>query len=224
MHELAARTLAPSHHACRQLAEHGVPRVSRWPRGVDLQRFSPGHRDDVLRSRLAGRGEVLVGYVGRLAREKELELLAGVQALPGVRLVLVGDGPQRADLQRLLPRARFLGLLHGAELSAAVASLDLFVHTGPHETFCQAAQEALASGVPVVAPAAGGLLDLVEPGVNGALFAPGSAPALRAEVRRLVADADRRCALGGAARRSVAGRDWHSVGDELVGHYRELLA
>ncbi|GAB7193359.1 glycosyltransferase family 1 protein [Kineococcus sp. NUM-3379] len=224
VHALAGRTLAPSRHACRQLTDHGVERVARWPRGVDLVRFSPEHRDEALRSGLAPRGEVIVGYVGRLAREKDLQLLAAVQNLPGVRLVLVGDGPHRAQLQRLLPRARFLGMLGGRELSAVVASLDVFVHTGSHETFCQAAQEALASGVPVVAPAAGGLLDLVEPGVNGALFAPGSALALRAEVRRLVADPDRRCALGGAARRSVASRDWHSVGDELVGHYRELLA
>ncbi len=224
VHGMAARTLAPSRAACEQLRDHGVDRVSRWPRGVDLQRFSPGHRDEDLRRRLAGRGEVLVGYVGRLAPEKELGLLAAVQSLPGVRLVVVGDGPARAQLQRLLPRARFLGMLGGTDLSAAFASLDLFVHTGRAETFCQAAQESLASGVPVVAPAAGGLLDLVEPGVNGTLFAPGSAGDLRHHVAALAGDPVRRAQLAGAARASVAGRDWASVGDDLLATYREVLA
>ncbi|NAZ80225.1 glycosyltransferase [Kineococcus sp. R8] len=223
VHGMAARTLAPSRQACAQLRSHGVPDVSRWPRGVDLERFSPLHRDDDLRRRLAPRGEVLVGYVGRLAREKELHLLTAVDALPGVRLVVVGDGPQRPQLQRLLPRAEFLGMLHGQELSAAYASLDLFVHTGRHETFCQSAQEALASSVPVVAPAAGGLLDLVVPGVNGSMFAPGAAADLQAEVARLAQDAQARQELAFAARPSVQHRDWFSIGEQLVATYDELV-
>ncbi len=223
VHATATRTLAPSRHTCQQLLEHGVQRVSRWPRGVDARRFHPDHRDEGLHHRLAPRGEVLVGYVGRLAVEKELGLLRAVQHLPGVRLVVVGDGPQRALLRRQLPAARFTGVLSGSELSATFASLDLFVHTGRHETFCQAAQEALASGVPVVAPAAGGLLDLVEPGVNGELFTPGSAGELRHLVAALARDPERRERMGRAARAGTAGRDWSSVGDELLATYRGVL-
>ena len=163
VHGAAARTLAPSRHAVRQLQDNGVERVVRWARGVDLTRFHPARRDPALRRRLAPRGELLVGYVGRLAHEKQVELLCEVQHQPGVRLVIVGDGPQRKQLESQLPAATFLGFQSGTALAATFASLDLFVHTGAYETFCQAAQEALASGVPVVAPAAGGLPDLVLP-------------------------------------------------------------
>ncbi|MFB9377230.1 glycosyltransferase family 4 protein [Kineococcus gynurae] len=222
VHSAATRTLAPSRHACAQLEAHGVDRVSRWPRGVDPRRFSPTHRDDELRARLAPDGELLVGYIGRLAPEKELALLRGVQDLPGVRLVVAGDGPARGALQRQLPRATFLGMIGGLDLSSTFASLDLFVHTGRHETFCQAAQEALASGVPVVAPAAGGLLDLVDPGVNGDLFDPGSAVDLRQRVTRLVADPHLRQQMAAAARTSIAGRDWATINDDLLATYRSV--
>ena len=127
-------------------------------------------------------GELVVGYVGRLAHEKQVSLLTGLQGLAGVRLVVVGDGPQRRQLQQQLPGAQFLGFQQGPELARTFASLDVFVHTGAHETFCQAAQEALASGLPVVAPAAGGLLDLVEPEQTGLLFSPGCGVDLRAQV------------------------------------------
>jgi phosphatidylinositol alpha 1,6-mannosyltransferase len=141
-----------------------------------------------------------------------------------VRVVVAGDGPARRQLERQLPAARFLGFQTGPELARTFASLDVFVHTGPHETFCQAAQEALASGVPVVAPAAGGLLDLVEPGRTGALFTPGSGDELAHQVRALALDTDLRCAMSGHARRSVEGRSWNVVGGQLVRHYREVLA
>lgn len=222
VHEMAARTLAPSRHACAELVAHGFPDVSRWPRGVDVQRFHPRFRDEEFRRDLAPRGELLVGYVGRLAREKELDLLREVHAVPGVRLVVAGDGPQRAHLQRVLPRAQFLGMVHGAEVARVFASLDLFVHTGRHETFCQTAQEALASGVPVVAPAAGGLLDIVDPGVNGEFFTPGDGAQLQRVVDHLRQDAGARLGLAGRARASVAGRDWTSVGHDLVATYRAV--
>lgn len=224
VHDLAGRTLAPSRHAVTELRRHGVPRVDRWPRGVDLQRFSPAHRDPALRERLAPRGELVVGYVGRLAAEKQVGLLGALDGVPGIRVVVVGDGPQRPHLERDLPRATFLGHLGGAELAAAYASLDVFVHTGTHETFCQAAQEALASGVPVVAPAAGGLPDLVAPGRTGRLYEPGSAPALRAAVGRVATDPEGRAAMARRARPSVAGRSWAVLGDDLLRHYREVCA
>ncbi|KQC37362.1 glycosyl transferase [Frankia sp. ACN1ag] len=223
VHRLAARTLAPSWDSVDALLRQGVQRVARWSRGVDLERFDPGHRDADLRRQLAPGGELLVGYVGRLAREKRVDLLGAVADLPGTRLVVVGDGPSRLALTRTLPDAAFLGFRSGRELSAAVASLDVFVHTGVHETFCQAAQEAKASGVPVVAPAAGGLLDVVEHGRTGLHYAPGDPAALRAQVAALVSDPQRRATMALAARDSVAGCGWSAVGDELLGHYRDVL-
>jgi phosphatidylinositol alpha 1,6-mannosyltransferase len=224
VHGVAGRTLAPSWDAVDTLLRQGVRRVARWARGVDVGRFNPAHRDEDLRRRLAPGGEVVVGYVGRLAREKQVHLLSAVADLPGTRLVVVGDGPLRPELERQLPGATFLGFQGGAALSAVVASLDVFVHPGTHETFCQAAQEAQASGVAVVAPAAGGLVDLVEHGRTGLHYPPGSTTGMRQQVARLVAEPALRASLAQAARASVAGRDWGRVGDELIGHYDDVRA
>ncbi|MFF5473291.1 glycosyltransferase family 4 protein [Streptomyces achromogenes] len=224
VHAAADRTLAPSSAARSDLEEHGVPRVALWPRGVDTVRFRPSHRDEALRRALAPHGERIVGYVGRLAPEKRVELLSGVCGLPGVRVVVVGDGPSRGQLAEALPGAVFLGRRTGGELARIFASLDLFVHTGPFETFCQTVQEAMASGVPVVAPAAGGPLDLVAHGRTGLLVPPGDATAVQEAVRALAADPARRAAYGAAARASVEGRTWAAVGDQLIDHYDQVLA
>lgn len=224
VHGNAARTLAPSRAAVEDLRRNGIQRVSRWARGVDTARFSPQHRDEAFRRRYAPDGELLVGYVGRLAAEKEVELLAHVRDLPGTRLVVVGDGPQRQALEAQLPGVPFLGLQQGADLGRAFASLDLFVHTGSAETFCQAAQEALASGLPVVAPAAGGLLDLVDPGSTGLLFDPGDGASLRQQVGRLTHDRELRLQMAWNARRSVRHRTWDVIGDQLVAHYEDVVS
>ncbi|MEW2511867.1 glycosyltransferase family 1 protein [Streptomyces sp. NPDC046870] len=224
VHGAADRTLAPSSAARSDLEEHGVPRVRLWPRGVDTVRFRPQHRDETLRRGLAPNGELIVGYVGRLAPEKHVELLSGVCGLAGVRVVVVGDGPSQAHLTEALPGAVFLGRRTGDELARIFASLDLFVHTGPFETFCQTVQEAMASGVPVVAPAAGGPLDLVDHGRTGLLVPPRDAEALREAVRALAADPARRAAYGATARATVEGRTWAAVGDRLIAHYDDVLA
>jgi phosphatidylinositol alpha 1,6-mannosyltransferase len=222
IHRRASLTLAPSSAAMLALRRHGVPRVALWRRGVDAERFHPRCRDAVLRRRLAPRGEILVGYVGRLAAEKQVEDLRVLADLPGVRLVVIGDGPERRALERRLPGASFLGFLDGDALPQAVASLDVAVHPGPHETFCQSVQEALACGVPTVAVAAGGPLDLVVPGHTGLLYAPGDLPGLRAAVRALAADPAARAGMGVAARASVAARTWAGVGDTLLAHLAQL--
>lgn len=217
-------TLAPSTASLCQLDALGVLDTALWPRGVDLEAFHPSRRDDAWRRTAAPDGRLLVGYVGRLAPEKELDLLTGLDNDPRFRLVLVGGGPDEQRLRRLLPDALFTGLLHGADLGTAYASLDVFVHTGRHETYCQSAQEALASGVPVVAPRAGGPVDVVHDGVAGHLYRPGDAADLARWVDALVSDplGRRRTAL--AARRSVRDRSWRKVGEALVGHYRDVVA
>ncbi|MFI9806738.1 glycosyltransferase family 4 protein [Streptomyces sp. NPDC052301] len=224
VHSAADRTLAPSSAALNDLETHGVPRVRLWPRGVDTVRFRPELRDEVLRRELAPDGELIVGYVGRLAPEKHVELLAGVCGLPGVRVVVVGDGPSHAHLTEALPGAVFLGRRTGDDLARIFASLDVFAHTGPFETFCQTVQEAMAAGVPVVAPAAGGPLDLVAHGRTGLLVPPRDADAVREAVRTLAADPGRRAAYGAAARVMVEGRTWAAVGDQLIAHYDDVLA
>ena len=219
LHAQAARTLAPSSWAIAELRARGVPRVHRWARGVDAARFTPRKRCAGLRATLAPHGEVLVGYVGRLAAEKRVDLLAPLARQHGVRLVVVGSGPLERSLRAAMPDAVFLGERHGAQLGRIYASLDVFAHAGPFETFGQTVQEALASGLAVVAPATGGPLDLVDPGRTGYLVPPEDAGALAEAVGILVANPALRLAFGRAARAEVAGRTWAAVGDELIGHY-----
>ena len=223
IHGHADRTLAPSTASLRQLEDLEVPRLALWPRGVYLEAFHPRFRDEGLRRSLAPDGRLLVGYVGRLAPEKELELLTYLSADPRYQLVVVGGGPDEARLRRLLPDAAFLGVLTGDDLSRAYASLDVFVHTGRHETYCQSAQEALASGVPVVAPRAGGPLDVVADGVAGFLYEPGDGHDLGGYVDRLARDPGFRLRMGWDARTSVEGRAWATVNAALVEHYREVV-
>jgi phosphatidylinositol alpha 1,6-mannosyltransferase len=224
LHSKADRTLAPSTDSVNQLRLHGVPRVHRWARGVDIERFSPGRADPELRARLAPNGELLVGFVGRLAPEKEVHRLTALADVPGIRVVVVGEGPELAELRERIPTAAFLGARYGDELSVAYASLDVFVHTGPHETFCQAVQEAMASGLPVLAPDAGGPKDLVVPGRTGYLLPPDRGAFATALVDRVndLRDDVLRARLGEHARKVVLGRTWQAVCAELVGHYEAV--
>ncbi|MGH3153377.1 MAG: glycosyltransferase family 4 protein [Streptosporangiaceae bacterium] len=223
IHNRAARTLAPSTVTATGLLGRGIGDVWLWGRGVDTRRFDPARRSPQIRAELAPDGELIVGYVGRLAPEKRVELLAGITALPGVRLIIVGAGPAEPMLRERLPAARFLGERRGDELAAVYASLDVFVHSGPYETFGQTLQEAAASGLPVVAPAAGGPLDLVEDGVTGYLVPPGDQDAFAAAVARLAADPRARAAFGAAGRRRVLSRSWPALTEELIGHYAAVL-
>src|SRR5580700_11409433 len=209
IHNRAARTLAPSTVTATGLLGRGIANVWLWGRGVDTVRFDPARRSAQIR---AG-----------LAPEKHVELLAGITALPGVRLAIVGAGPTEASLRQQMPDAVFLGERRGDELAAIYASLDVFVHSGPYETFGQTLQEAAASGLPVVAPAAGGPLDLVDDGVTGYLVRPDDADAFAVAVQKLAADPAKRAAFGAAGRRKVLGRTWPDLTEELIGHYCAVL-
>lgn len=229
IHQQADLTLAPSRAALEDLRSHGVPRVALWGRGVDADLFHPVRRTDVataaLRARLAPHGETLLGYVGRLAPEKELHRLVELSAVPGTRLVLVGEGPSREMLQASLPGAVFLGRREGTDLAQAYAAFDVFVHTGTRETFGQTLQEAAAAGLPVVAPARGGPLELVEVGATGLLFDPDRPGDLAEKVRSLVGPtaAELRERMGVSGRDRVVTRTWPALVEQLVDHYAAAI-
>ncbi|MGF1661021.1 MAG: glycosyltransferase family 4 protein [Kineosporiaceae bacterium] len=233
LHEMADLTLAPSNASVADLRAHGVPRVELWGRGVDTVRFTPARREGAARAavrrRIDPEGEdVVIGYVGRLFPEKRVERLAALAGVPGVRLAIVGDGPSRGSVERALAvdglRTTFLGMLGGDELADAYAAFDVFVHTGTEETFGQTLQEAMATRLPVVAPGAGGPVDIVRHGETGYLYSPEDDGDLRRRVVELAGDPVLRERMGEAARRVVLTRSWEAVCDQLLGYYQRAMA
>ncbi|POH58867.1 glycosyltransferase family 4 protein [Arthrobacter glacialis] len=224
IHMAATKTLAPSTDSLNQLRGHGIPRVELWRRGVDTERFHPSKRSVAFRRKVAPAGHKIIGYVGRLALEKQVEDLAVLASVPNSTLVIVGDGPQREMLESVLPHAYFTGFLGGEDLATAMASFDLFVHPGELETFCQTIQEAMASGVPVIATGKGGPVDLVDSSRTGWLYAPGNLGQLLGYVSDLIGDDAKRAAFGAAAYEQVQGRQWSVVCEQLMGIYNQAIA
>jgi phosphatidylinositol alpha 1,6-mannosyltransferase len=226
IHNRCQLTLCPSTHTLRELRSFGFRRLKIWGRGVDTERFHPRFRSEAWRESVGVQpGERLLIYVGRLAAEKRVDLIPdALRNMPGVRMVFVGDGPFRAELQQRcegLP-VHFTGFLKGQALATAYASSDMFVFPSDTDTFGQVIQEAMASGLPVLGARSGGTLDLVQDGVNGRLFTPGVASDLRARLRELNEDPQQRLDMGRTGREMAEHRAWPRVMDELVGYYQRI--
>ena len=212
-----------------ELTAAGIEAPPVWSPGVDLAAYGPQLRDERLharwsRERSPGGPRVVIGHVGGLRRQHGVRRLVEVDRVPGTRLVVVGDGPQRRWLTDRLPDATFTGTLTGGDLSTALASLDVLVHPGEDETDCHVLREATASGVPVVAPASGGTLDAVRHERTGLLYDPADPRDLRRAVATLVADPELRARLGRHGRARAGQRSWRDAVDELVGvHYAETV-
>lgn len=222
IHTAADLSLVPSTFSYRQLQDLGIDRLKISGRGVDTVQFTPSRRSEQFRSAVAPNGEVVIGYVGRLAAEKQVADLKALADLKNTRLVIVGSGPLESELRALLPTAHFTGFLSGERLAEVMASMDVFVHPGASETFCQTIQEAMACGVPVVAVGRGGPLDLVDSSRTGWLYQPGNLNELRSRVSDLVYDDAKRLAFASAASRSVQDRSWFSIGEQLLDHYQHV--
>lgn len=223
IHRASTLTLVPSSFCRDQLRDRGIHRMRTWRRGVDTDRFSPTRRRADLRQQIAPNGEKLIGFVGRLASEKQVEDLAVLEDIPGTRLVIIGTGPQEQFLRKRLPNAHFAGFQSGDSLGEHVASLDVFVHPGEAETFCQTIQEAMAAAVPVVAVGRGGPLDLVDAGRTGWLYSPGDLGALRSAVEHLITDDDAATSFGRTAHQQVKDRTWEAICNQLIGHYSRAV-
>lgn len=226
-HRQSTLTLAPSHSTISQLRGEGYRRLRRWGRGVNSTHFHPGRRSGAMRARLLdGRDPhaLIYLYVGRLSAEKRVDVLLELAKLPGVALTLVGDGPQRPELEAQFAGtdARFTGYLFGDELAEAYASADVFVFPGVTETFGQVVQEALASGLPVITVNQGGVADLVEDGETGFVLEADGAAFARAAVQ-LRDEAQLRAAMSRAARAFAEANPWEKVLAQLEGYYSEAL-
>jgi phosphatidylinositol alpha 1,6-mannosyltransferase len=227
----AHRVLCPSRIYEEAIHAHGVLHTGLWSRGVDPDVFSPAFRSESYRSALGlGPDDLLVTYIGRIAREKNLGLLleAWETLAPergSARLALVGRGPLEDDIRRReIPGVHVLGLLQGAALSAAYASADVFAFPSSTETFGNSLLEAMGSGLPSLVAGSGGVMEFAEHERNAWLVEPDSAASIVDGLRRLLRDGELRRRLADGALATARARDWAAVYDRLLMDYREAIA
>ncbi|GEK71802.1 MULTISPECIES: glycosyltransferase family 4 protein [Halomonas] len=230
-HNRCGATLVPTHAQARDLGQRGFERVKVMARGIDGERFSPAHRDPALREQWgADEHRPVALYVGRLAPEKNLDLLrdtfaAMLDAHPGLTLVVVGDGPGRANLERALPQAHFAGFVSPDDLIRYYASADLFVFPSISETWGNVLLEAMASGLATVAFRHAAGAELIEDDVNGVHLAVGDEAGFRDAAVALCQQPARYGRLGRAARQRALGYRWPAITDDFLAaltHAREM--
>jgi glycosyltransferase involved in cell wall biosynthesis len=203
----------------RELAAEGFLNLDVLGRGVDAERFSPARRSRQLRLAwgVLGDDQRVMLYVGRLAREKNVGLAlrafeAASRSDPGLRMIVVGDGPLRRQLQAEFPAAHFVGAQHGENLAGHYASADLFLFPSQSETFGNVTLEALASGLAVVAFNAAAASDYIVHGDNGMVVTPGDEQAFIETVVRCAAmSRESFAALRARARETASQADWGTV-------------
>jgi glycosyltransferase involved in cell wall biosynthesis len=228
-HNRTMVTLAPTLAVAQTLKDSGYRNVSIMSRGVAIEQFTPALRSPALRDSWGVKdNDVVVLYVGRLAKEKNagvvLSAFAAIQArLPSAKMVFVGDGPLRQALQEACPQAIFTGIKTGADLATHYASSDLFLFPSLTETFGNVVPEALASGMAVVSYACAAAADLIRHNHSGALVAPGDEVDFINTAVALATDHARRNRLRLQAAPSVAHMSWSAVTDGFVGTLRGVI-
>ncbi len=225
-HRTCRLTFAPSEETRQHLLRHGIGPVELWKRGVDNALFHPGRRNAGLRGRYGIREPYVLLYAGRLAPEKDLDLLPDAAAmlpedLAGrIRWLIVGEGPLEEMLRQRMPKnTTFAGFLAGESLAEAYASSDLLVFPSGTETFGNVVLEAHASGLPVLSVRSGGVQEIVRDGVTGRLCAPRCAEALASGIRELLGAADTLAAMGRNGRRYALTQSWDAIFDRLLEQY-----
>ncbi|NPV91870.1 MAG: glycosyltransferase family 1 protein [Firmicutes bacterium] len=215
-HNQCHLNLCPSHTIKSTLNNKGFKNLEVWGRGVETDSFCPGKQSDLLLRMSPGKKLFLL-YVGRFAPEKDLDVLfeawrAVSQEIPEAQLVMTGDGPIAEELKKQYQdEVVFTGYRHGEELASIYASSQVFVFPSTTETFGNVVLEAMASGLPVVGPAAGGVKNLIIDGVNGISCTPRDHQEMAAAIIRLARDHKLRQRLGNQARDFALNRSWETL-------------
>ncbi|MBI5901808.1 MAG: glycosyltransferase family 1 protein [Rhodocyclales bacterium] len=229
LHNRGDLTLVPSQQLGVELTRGGYRNIRVVARGVDTRLFNPGRRSIALRASwgLAG-NQLVAAYVGRIAPEKNLDLVFSSFAalrshVPDARLLLVGDGPTRPRMEKRHPGHIFAGMRHGEDLAAHYASADLFLFPSVTETYGNVTLEAMASGLPVVAFRMAAAAELIRHGHNGMLAEVGSNAGYVRAVLDLICRPGARRRIGAMAAESVAAFDWERIHDRLAMVLREAV-
>lgn len=225
------QVVVPTPSVAALIARWGVKTpIGIWSRGIDHDRFNPSRRDLTWRRSLGiADGDMVVGFLGRLVKEKGLDIFAEVaQRLraDGVahRILVIGEGPARHWFEREVPDAIFTGFQSGDELGRAVAGMDVLFNPSVTETFGNVTTEAMAAGVPVVAARATGAVDLIDDGVNGFLVPPRAVAAYADAIARVVGDPELRAAMGAVAARKAATFQWDSANEAMLDIMTRVVA
>jgi glycosyltransferase involved in cell wall biosynthesis len=227
-HNQAELNLCTSNAMVEELRSHDIERVDLWQRGVDTELFQPELASEEMRRHLTeGHPESpLLLYVGRLGAEKEIDRIKPIlAAIPDARLALVGDGPNRQQLEEHFAGTptHFVGYLRGKKLASAFASADAFIFPSRTETLGLVLLEAMAAGCPVVAAARGGILDIVTDGVNGYLFDPEIEDGAILATQRLLANQEERETLRQNARKEAERWGWSAATAQLRRYYQSVI-
>ena len=228
-HAGATINLAPTTEVSDYLRRIGLSNVSVWGRGVDLDLYHPNRKSGEgalsIRNQIAPMGEKIVGFVGRLAAEKQVDRFSELFKIPNTAFLIVGDGPERDSLENKFRGAnvKFVGKKSGEELADCYAGMDAFVHFGTEETFGQTIQEAQAAGVPVLAPNSGGPKFLIESDASGYLIDPDVPNGFTPVLEALLKDTDLAARIGEGGRRSVLDKSWAANNAKLIEFYSSAI-
>jgi len=225
------RVMPPSPSMGTLLQDWGVTTpITIWSRGIDHDRFVPERRSLAWRRALGiGDDEIAIGFLGRLVKEKGLDVFAEVvkdltrRGVPH-KVLVIGKGPAQDWFAAQAPGAIFAGFQSGDDLGRAVASMDVFFNPSITETFGNVTTEAMAAGVPVVAARATGAVDLVEHGVTGFLVEPTDIAGYADAIERIVTEPGLKTRMGAAGLASAVQYRWDTANQTVLDTYLELAS
>lgn len=229
IHNQADLTVCPSHETKRMLESKGINQVGVWGRGIDFEQFQPLKDKNSIKMKYGIADKTMLLYVGRVSQEKNLDILleayGQLKKKHGDQLALVvtGGGPLLEELQEKHRDIVFTGYLRGKDLTDIYASADIFTFPSTTETLGNVVLEAMASGVPVVGPAAGGLKDNIRDHCNGILVKPEDVDTFRDGIDRLIENPTIRKQLAHQARAFAKSKSWDRVFDSLIETYKTVI-
>ena len=238
-HNRTLATFVPSPTLIHRLEKNGFERLLLWPRGVDAQLFAPQRSGaaEVRQQWKIPANAFVVGHCGRLAPEKNAEYLEQVfqdflRLKPADHLFIVGDGPSRKSLEMKLnqspeiaSRVHFTGYKTGVALADCYSAMNCFAFASRTETFGNVILEAMASGLPVVALAEGGPVDVIQHQKTGILLSPDAPPsAMVKELQSWSENQVQASLLGTSARQYAVSQTWDATMSSLLQHYLTIIS
>nr|WP_309101540.1 glycosyltransferase family 1 protein [Fredinandcohnia onubensis] len=229
-HRPFQKLYVPSLVTKNQLEDKGFSDIEIWTHGVDCELFNPYYSKDIVRERYQVSKKFMLTYVGRLAPEKDVDLLVEMaNSLPKewseqIQWVIVGDGPSRSKMEDVAPSNMiFTGFLKGEELAEVYAASDLFIFPSSSETFGNVVLEALASGTPVIGVNAGGVRNIVQEGITGYLCEPGQSTEMMNTIQQLLENDGVRNRMGLEGRKYALSQKWDVIFENLLYSYSTVL-